>query len=323
MKIADRGAHLAEHLNGSTATASDAVGTCRRLLSAIVASWVLPLLPSAGHSATASCAGHVTTFDFHETRQGLAGRVQSISDSQQQEFQAAFCGEITNLETWARGNKWPLPDVPQLKVFVSPAYEIERSLVPLWEGRRGRMEFPAYRVMVEEATILHELVHVYFPNANRMLAEGLAVYLQQKIGKNPAYPNFGDDLNIMIRCGGHAGGPMSPPSRKSIRLAALDRISTPTELMLRFGSTIEKSGWTYIIAGSFVRYLLEEHAKDQGRDDAWRMERFRDLYTQTPLLPLRRNAGTPDRWQQVYGLSLSDLEQKWKSMVEGQTCPPP
>jgi hypothetical protein len=33
------------------------------------------------------------------------------------------------------------------------------------------MEFPAWRVMAGEAAIMHELVHVYFPNGNRLLAE--------------------------------------------------------------------------------------------------------------------------------------------------------
>ncbi len=40
------------------------------------------------------------------------------------------------------------------------------------------MEFPAWRVNAGKAAILHELAHVFFPNGNRFLAEGLAVYLQ-------------------------------------------------------------------------------------------------------------------------------------------------
>ena len=50
-------------------------------------------------------------------------------------------------------------------------YEYSESLIPLWRGELGRMNFPAFRVAVREASILHELVHVTFPNANRMLAE--------------------------------------------------------------------------------------------------------------------------------------------------------
>lgn len=272
----------------------------------------------------ANCPGRTATFDFQESVTGVAARVESISPLQQKDFKAAFCSEITNIETWAAQNHWPLPaNFPHLRIFVSQAYEIERSLVPAWQRNWGHMEFPSYRVMVSEATILHELVHVYFPNANRMLAEGLAVYLQQKIGRNPAYPNFGGDLHMMIRCGVPAGGPMSPPSRKNVNLSALDKISTPTELTLRIGSNVEKSGWTYIISGSFVRYLIEQHDKESGADDAHRLDKFRTLYMLTPFAPLQRDAGAPDRWKEVYGVSLAELEQKWKSVVEAQVCPSP
>jgi hypothetical protein len=57
------------------------------------------------------------------------------------------------------------------------------------------MEFPAWKIVAGEAAILHELVHVFFPNGNRMLAEGLAIHLQASIGGNPAFPNFGRPLH--------------------------------------------------------------------------------------------------------------------------------
>ncbi len=55
-------------------------------------------------------------------------------------------------------------------------------------------EFPANRVAAGEAAVAHELVHVFFPNANRMLAEGLAVHLHQCVAPNPAFPNFKNGL---------------------------------------------------------------------------------------------------------------------------------
>ena len=60
------------------------------------------------------------------------------------------------------------------------------------------MEFPAWRVEARKAAIAHELVHVFYPNANRFLAEGFAVYLQDEIGGNPAFPNFGRPLHALV-----------------------------------------------------------------------------------------------------------------------------
>lgn len=58
----------------------------------------------------------------------------------------------------------------------------------------------------------------------------------------------------------------------------------------------------YVAAGSFVRFLIE-------RDG---IERFRVLYELTPLVPGKREAGSPDRWQTIYGQSLGDLERDWR-----------
>jgi hypothetical protein len=89
--------------------------------------------------------------------------------------------------------------VPELRVVVSDQYQISKSLVPAWSGRAGQMEFPSRRVIAREAAIAHELIHVFFPNGNRFLAEGLAVYVQTAIGGNPAFPNFGKPLHELVR----------------------------------------------------------------------------------------------------------------------------
>jgi hypothetical protein len=53
---------------------------------------------------------------------------------------------------------------------------------------------PLRRVRDNSGALLHEVVHVYAPNPNRFLAEGLAVYLHTKLAGNAALPNFGEDL---------------------------------------------------------------------------------------------------------------------------------
>jgi hypothetical protein len=58
-----------------------------------------------------------------------------------------------------------------------------------------------------------------------------------------------------------------------------------------------------------VQCLIETHG----------LETLRKLYLQTPLMPRRQDAGPPDRWAGVYGVSLADLEQEWKSLIAGKT----
>ena len=254
-------------------------------------------------------ADRIAIFNFEERVEGVTHPVPSVSALQEENFKAMFGKEIEKLDNWAAEAGWRLPSpLPKLTVFVSQHFRTARSLVPQWTGDPGRMEFPSFRVAVGEANILHELAHIYFPNANRMLAEGFAVYLQQEIGENRAYPNFGEDLHLIVRRKLHTelGSEL-----KDIRMDYLDQITTPTLLALRIGRNTVKGGWPYLIAGSFVRFLVESYGIDG----------FRALYTRTPLVPLQRDAGSPGRWTEVYGLSVADLELQWKSLISRLDCP--
>jgi hypothetical protein len=266
-------------------------------------------VPRSRAQTVQNCGGRTVAFIFEEHVEGIADPVPSVSALQQENFKTAFCREIANIEKWAAQNQWPLRiDLPDLEIHVSGQYRLARSLVPIWMGEPGFMEFPALRVAVGEANILHELVHVYFPNSNRMLAEGLAVHLHQEIGESLGYPNFGEDLHFMMRC------KLETELRaelKEIRLCSLDKITTPTNLTLRVERRMVHDRWTYIIAGSFVRFLLETYD----------MHKFRAVYAKTPLVPLQRDAGAPQRWNEVYGLSLEELELRWKSVISALNCP--
>src|SRR5215467_924084 len=122
-------------------------------------------------------------------------------------------------------------------IFVSEVYPRSRALIPAWLGQRGWMEFPAHRVVAGEAGLAHEIVHVLFPNGNRLLAEGLAVYLQDKLCPQvPVYPNFGDRLETLVveflrtNFKGNAHVALW-----NIDLDGLERISTPDKFRLRIG----------------------------------------------------------------------------------------
>jgi hypothetical protein len=123
-----------------------------------------------------------------------------------------------------------------IRINVSSSYRISRALVPGYFGKRGFMEMPLRRVRDNTGPLLHEIVHIYAPNNNRFLAEGLAVYLHTKLGGNPAFPNFGEDLR-----------------RSAVRflsevnsLEALNRVRTPRPL-----SSVMDEKIGYALAGSF------------------------------------------------------------------------
>jgi hypothetical protein len=254
--------------------------------------------------------GATTTFHFDGRVEGVS--YPSLSPSQQDQFKVDFGREIASLGRWSARENWPAcsPSV-DLRVFVSDEYKISRALVPASIGQKGRMEFPAWRVVAGEAAITHELVHVYFPNGNRFIAEGLAIYLQATIGGNPAFPNFGRPLHEVARELLRMMVPeftgANPESLERIRLRDLDKIATPSPLRLRVGLKVYQDdppgqAHIYPIAGSFAQFLIETEG----------VVKFREVFNMTPLKPFERNAGSPDRWEHVYGVPLKELEERWK-----------
>ena len=73
-----------------------------------------------------------------------------------------------------------------IRIHVSSSYRISRALVPAFQGNRGFLEMPLRRARGNDGALLHEIVHIYAPGSNRFLAEGVAVYLHDKLAGNPA-----------------------------------------------------------------------------------------------------------------------------------------
>jgi hypothetical protein len=238
----------------------------------------------------------------------------ALTEAKRAEFKDDVCREITRLQKWAADLDWIEFPVPLFKIIISDRYKISKSLVPAWSGRPGCMEFPTWRVASRRAAIMHELVHVFYPSGNRFLAEGLAVHLQDSIGGNPAFPNFGEPLHGVLFDRllemTKSASDEDPLGLRQIHLAELDGIATPSPLTLRVGDEIygddqRGQAFVYPIAGSFIQFLIETRG----------IESFRSLYAQTPLIPLGRNAGSLDRWPDVYCMTLAELENEWKSMI--------
>jgi hypothetical protein len=168
------------------------------------------------------------------------------------------------------GATWSEP----LRIHVSSAYRISRALVPGHLGNRGFMEMPLRGVRENTGALLHEIVHIYAPNTNRFLAEGLAVYLHAKLASNPAFPNFGGDLRRLAVRG--LSGVES--------LDALNSVRTPRPL-----GTVMEEKTAYILAGSFVGFLIEQEG----------LALFRSVYE-------------TGNYEKVYGKPLRTLEAAWR-----------
>ena len=171
-------------------------------------------------------------------------------------------------EFW--GAAWNQP----IRINVSSSYRISRALVPGYFGNRGFMEMPLRTVRNNTSALLHEIVHIYAPNDNRFLAEGLAVFVHAKLAGNPAFPNFGEDLRRLAARG--LSGIKS--------LEALNGVRTPRPL-----SAVMDEKNAYALAGSFVGYLIEKYG----------LASFRSLYT-------------TENYEQVYRKSLDILEKEWR-----------
>jgi hypothetical protein len=282
--------------------------------------------PGTSASAQHQPAGEpeIATLLISDNRGHCLGRITFENDGPQErrlssDQRLALCNDIVResarLEQWCADHGWRHAS-PVLDVIVADRFRISKSLVPAWNGYLGRMEIPASRAATGKAAIMHELVHILLPNANRFLAEALAIHLQAEIGGNHAFPNFGRPLHGVAREVLAQLLPQFPAGESAwlemIRLAELDAIATPAPLSLRVGADFygeDQRGQVriYPLVGSFARHLVEVHG----------LERFHTVYSQTPLVPFEQSTGAAGRWRGVYGCSLAELEREWKLMIGG------
>lgn len=225
------------------------------LLLALLCALAAPV--ALAQTVAASCAG-----------------IQILSEQLSAREAEAYCayavGERKKVEDYW-GATWKEP----VRVHVDRNYRISKALLPAYRGNRGFMEMPLRGVQAGNGALLHELVHVYAPNDNRFLAEGLAVYLHQKMAGNRAFPNFGRPLDAEARA----------RLREIESLEKLNGVRTPTPL----GTVLHEES-AYILAGSFVGFLIEKYG----------LPEFRKLY----------ESGS---YEAAYGKSLAALEKEWRS----------
>jgi hypothetical protein len=181
-------------------------------------------------------------------------------------------GERKKIENFW-GATWKEP----IRIHVDRSYRISKALIPSYHGNRGFMEMPLRGVRNNDGALLHEMVHIYAPNDNRFLAEGLAVYLHHKMAGNRAFPNFGKSLDAEAR-------------ERLAQIESLDRLNavrTPRPL----GSVLDEQS-AYILAGSFVGFLIDKYG----------LPEFRKLY----------ESGA---YESAYGKALWELEKEWRAAL--------
>lgn len=199
--------------------------------------------------------------------------IQILSDQLAPREAEAYClyavSERQKVEGYW-GATWKEP----IRIHVDSSYRISKALIPGYRGNRGFMEMPLRGVRNNDGALLHEIVHIYAPNDNRFLAEGLAVYLHQKLAGNRAFPNFGRTLDAEAR-------------GRLPELESLDRLNgvrTPTPL----GAVLREQS-AYIVAGSFVGFLIDKYG----------LSEFRKLYE-------------TGAYEAIYGKPLEALEKEWR-----------
>jgi len=92
---------------------------------------------------------------------------------------------------------------------------------------------------------VHEMTHVLTPQHSDWVSEGLAVYLNDKLGGEGGYPNFGENIDQLA---------ISYLNQTDILEHVGDETYYPSQADLR---TSIGQGF-YILSGSFIKYIIEK-----------------------------------------------------------------
>lgn len=210
-----------------------------------------------------------------------------LSRGDQRAFVEKFRTQLTRVCDW-----WDGDFTGPYRIEIEDSRGTSMALIPAWRGNHGQVIFRMRTIRQGISPITHEIVHAVAPNGNRFLAEGLATHAHDALGGQAAFPNFGGDLHARAR-----------QFAADADMPALERIAVPARLQL---PDLKPQG-AYLVAGSFVRFLIETHG----------MAKFRALYAVTPLVTRGRFAGRPQRWDDIYGQSFEELADAWRARIDG------
>jgi len=132
----------------------------------------------------------------------------------------------------------------------------------------------------KSAPIIHEVTHVLTKHEqNSFFSEGLAVYFQERFGDNPAFPNFSEPFDDLLR-------------KNKDQYLPITQLINNNEI---FGQIeTEQRKLAYLTAGSFISFLVEKYGE----------QKLADLHNSRTL-----------NYKRVYGKEIYELEAEWKSHV--------
>jgi hypothetical protein len=136
--------------------------------------------------------------------------------------------------------------------------------------------------------VTHELTHIFAVSAyrdnknmafgGRFFDDGLAVFLQHKLGLRPSYPNFGAELHTLVA--------RLSSERALVPLINAEHIRNTTD-----DNVLRRLA--YLQEGSFTEFLIEVYG----------LNRYLKVYF----------GGTPEK---IIGHDMETLEQQWKTFIQ-------
>lgn len=141
-------------------------------------------------------------------------------------------------------------------IDLSDAYSFSTSF-----PHRNLIGFPRHIVDRNIAVIAHEMTHLFMPDGySHAIREGIAIYAQDRFGMVGGFPNFGRDLDEMVRA--RLGEDENP---------RVHLMETAEDMIRGYNVNRRDRHMAYLVAGSFTRYLLDSVLEGD-------MARFKRLY---------------------------------------------
>jgi hypothetical protein len=180
-------------------------------------------------------------------------------------------------------------------VFDRPIRETRTSIF-FWsreEGDRVRI-VRVFGAQGQPYGLAHKLTHAVFPSRDKLIRNMMGIYSENRFGSRKSFPMCGHQndhwVRALIRLGSY------------IPLASLGPDHGDWGMEFRnqrpFVSDRARQHAAYVESGSFGEYLIKTHGIK-------RMKR---------LCRLARDGGRA--WQEVYGLSLKELEAAWLGQLK-------
>ena len=186
--------------------------------------------------------------------------------------------DIEKVQQEARSAFAYIPEILGISVDKTANIRIVASEICYATGRTVSLSLD--HVKDSSAPIIHEVTHIMANHGhNSFFSEGLAVYFQDRFGRNGTFPNFSIPLDELLKL--HRN-----------QLTSLQDLINDNNIFAQVGT--EQRRIAYIQAGSFIRFLVEKYGE----------QKLADLH----------NSKTLD-FGKVYGKKLVDLENEWQNFV--------